>query len=90
MLPEGEERTFQRPRRRACYAASVPPATTLGALIQSLALQANEEYFVCAWSLDEASGAPLLLLAGKKGLLLAVNALTGTLEVRPRVAAVHN
>lgn len=45
-------------------------------------LQASEEYFVCAWSLDEASGAPLLLLAGKKGLLLVVNALTGALEVR--------
>ncbi len=46
-------------------------------------LQASEEYFVCAWSVDEASGAPLLLLAGKKGLLLAVNALRGALEVRP-------
>ncbi|KAI7839483.1 hypothetical protein COHA_006750 [Chlorella ohadii] len=43
---------------------------------------ASEEYFVCAWSVDEASGAPLLLLAGKKGLLLAVNALTGALEAQ--------
>lgn len=36
---------------------------------------------MCAWTLAVPSGAPLLLLAGKKGLLLAVNALTGTLEV---------
>ena len=51
-------------------------------------LQATEEYYVCAWSLDVASGAPLLLLAGRKGLLLAVNALTGALEVSgPRFSA---
>lgn len=41
--------------------------------------QASEEYFVCAWSLDPATGAPLLLLAGKRGVLLAVDAATGRL-----------
>ena len=39
--------------------------------------QPEEEYFVCAWSLDVDTGAPLLLLAGKNGVLLAVNSLTG-------------
>ncbi|PSC76443.1 Polycomb group FIE2 [Micractinium conductrix] len=40
----------------------------------------EEEYFVCAWSLDVDTGAPLLLLAGKNGVLLAVNSLTGSLD----------
>jgi hypothetical protein len=39
-----------------------------------------EEFFVCAWTADVASGAPLLLLAGKLGLLQVVNCLTGVLE----------
>ncbi|KAL4423581.1 hypothetical protein ABPG77_004621 [Micractinium sp. CCAP 211/92] len=40
----------------------------------------SEEFYAVAWSVDTANGAPLLLLAGKHGLLLVVNPLTGTLE----------
>ena len=32
-------------------------------------VQTEEEFFVCKWTLDEASGAPLLLLAGKNSVL---------------------
>ena len=31
--------------------------------------QTDEEFFVCKWTVDEASGAPLLLLAGKNSVL---------------------
>ncbi|EFN59201.1 hypothetical protein CHLNCDRAFT_19370 [Chlorella variabilis] len=40
----------------------------------------SEEFYACCWSLDCDSGAPLLLLAGKSGQLVVVNALTGTLD----------
>lgn len=43
-------------------------------------MQTSEEFYAVAWSVDTASCAPLLLLAGKHGLLLVVNPLTGTLE----------
>jgi hypothetical protein len=32
-------------------------------------MQTDEEFFVCKWTVDEASGAPLLLLAGKNSVL---------------------
>lgn len=41
------------------------------------ALQSSEEFYVCKWSVDERSGAPLLLLAGKNGLLQVVDCATG-------------
>ena len=34
---------------------------------------------MCAWGLDPPTAAPLLLLAGKRGVLLAVDAATGAL-----------
>ncbi len=43
-------------------------------------MQADEEYFACKWSVDEATGAPLLLLAGKNALLHVINCATATLE----------
>lgn len=36
---------------------------------------------MCKWSVDTATGAPLLLLAGKNGLLRVVNCMTGMLEM---------
>jgi WD40 repeat protein len=42
--------------------------------------QTSEEYYACTWSLDVDSGAPLLLLAGKNGVLVVVNVATGSLE----------
>lgn len=46
--------------------------------------QKEEEFFACKWSVEERTGAPLLLIAGKKGLLKVLNCVTETLEwVRP-------
>ena len=59
---------------RACCSVPRPPAAPLPPP------QASEEFFVCARTVEPTSGAPLLLLAGKKGLLLVVNPATGTLE----------
>ena len=42
--------------------------------------QAEEEYFAVKWSVDGESGAPLLLLAGKRALLHVINCATGVLE----------
>lgn len=41
---------------------------------------ASEEYYICRWSLDTRSGAPWLVVAGKKGLLLVINCITGMLD----------
>lgn len=52
-------------------------------------VQADEEYFVVKWSVDTETGAPLLLLAGKRALLHVINCATGTLEVvSKRLAAI--
>lgn len=40
----------------------------------------SEDYYTCAWSLDTATGAPLLLVAGKNRLLQVINCVTGFLE----------
>lgn len=42
--------------------------------------QASEEFYACAWTLDAATAAPLLLLAGKTGRLAAVDAAAGVLR----------
>ena len=35
--------------------------------------QDEEEFYVCKWSINESTGAPLLLLAGKKGVLRIID-----------------
>jgi hypothetical protein len=42
--------------------------------------QAQEEYYVCKWSINTENGALLLLLGGKNGLLQILNTATGYLE----------
>ncbi|KAK9907286.1 hypothetical protein WJX75_000704 [Coccomyxa subellipsoidea] len=41
---------------------------------------AQEEFYACKWSVDTATGDPLLLIAGKKGLLKILNCTTQKLE----------
>lgn len=36
----------------------------------------HEEFFCCKWSMDKASGDPLLLLAGKLALIRVINCIT--------------
>jgi hypothetical protein len=43
-------------------------------------MQAGEEYYACAWSLDAAAASPLLLLAGKTGRVAVVSAGAGVLQ----------
>ena len=45
-----------------------------------MCLQKEEEFFACKWSVEERSGAPLLLIAGKKGLLKVLNCVTESLQ----------
>eukprot|EP00887_Chlorella_sp_A99_P005611 scaffold1.g5611.t1 len=40
----------------------------------------EEEYYACAWSVDARTGAPLLLVGGRNGLLQVINCATGVLE----------
>lgn len=56
------------------------PAQPPLACLSHPGVQASEEFYAVAWSADTITGAPLLLLAGKNGLLLVVNPLTGALE----------
>ena len=42
-------------------------------------VQRQEEFFVCKWTVDAASGAPLLLLAGKNSVLRVVDVAHETL-----------
>ena len=47
-------------------------------------MQKEEEFFACKWSVEARSGAPLLLIAGKHGLLKVLNCVTESLHwVRP-------
>lgn len=39
-----------------------------------------EDFYVCTWSIDVATGAPLLLLGGKASLVKSINCSTGVLE----------
>ena len=48
--------------------SAVPPACRM----QS-ALQAEEEFFVCKWSKNEQTGAPILLLAGQTGAIRVID-----------------
>ena len=40
----------------------------------------EEEYYICRWSLDTRTGAPWLVVAGKKALLVVINCATGMLD----------
>lgn len=42
--------------------------------------QKDEEFFACKWSVEPRSGAPLLLIAGKRGLLKVLNCVTESLH----------
>ena len=42
--------------------------------------QENEEFYACKWSVNPETGAPLLLLAGKRGLLKALDCSTEELS----------
>lgn len=42
-------------------------------------MQKDEEFFVCRWSVDETSGAPLLLLAGHNGVIRVLDCAHSTL-----------
>ena len=44
-------------------------------------VQENEEFYACKWSVNVRTGAPLLLLAGKRGLLKALNCDTEELSM---------
>ena len=44
-------------------------------------VQENEEFYACKWSVNVRTGAPLLLLAGKRGLLKALNCETEELSM---------
>ena len=43
-------------------------------------VQENEEFYACKWSVNPETGAPLLLLAGKRGLLKALDCSTEELS----------
>ena len=43
-------------------------------------MQENEEFYACKWSVNPETGAPLLLLAGKRGLLKALDCSTEELS----------
>jgi hypothetical protein len=47
--------------------------------MHEMAPQKDEEFFVVAWSVRPGSGAPLLLAAGKKSVLHAIDCGTQTL-----------
>ena len=57
-----------------------PPEGGLSALHVFCDSDPAEDYYVCAWSIDTATGAALLLLAGKSAVLKVINCATGTLE----------
>jgi hypothetical protein len=40
----------------------------------------GEDFYTCAWSVDTATGCPMLLVAGKNAMLQVVNVATGWLE----------
>ncbi len=42
-------------------------------------MQENEEFYAVKWSVNVSTGAPLLLLAGKRGLLKVLDTETETL-----------
>lgn len=42
-------------------------------------MQKDEEFFACKWSVDETSGAPLLLLAGHNGVIRVLDCAHSTL-----------
>ena len=62
----------------ACY--SLPPCL----LLPATALQADESFYTCKWSIDVDVGTPLLLLAGHTGVIRVIDCHTQkVVQVRP-------
>ena len=53
----------------------------LADIMNKYCVQENEEFYACKWSVNVRTGAPLLLLAGKRGLLKALNCETEELSM---------
>lgn len=54
-------------------ACGAPHVMQLGLTIHAGLLQPEEEFFVCKWSTNTTTGAPLLLLAGFTGTIRVVD-----------------